>query len=549
MSEESGRRVGRRRRSGTNAPPVWFGFPFAGGGLFALILGLTVDDREITGSRLPFIAVGLLFFVVGIALVWTSLRANRLEHRGPRVNVGAFDVERFTRSPMGVFVDFVAAPLAGVAFLGLAVFLLFSPAFPFAIIAGFFGILMLKGAAVTIRRGISTTLATVGPDGLWTPELGKVPWSELAELRIEDATGVGGRKNTGTAVYRRLGIVPRSPQLIANAPGRDAVGMVKGFGSLMNTIRPGANLSDPSRLAPYGISAHEIEQPFEEVVRSIQRFAEVVGAEVALGDGTRLVEAAGVAEPEPASQVAAPAAPSLFDAVGLPAPALAGTSVLSGTPFAPVERAPAAAPESRTFTRTGGPIGTFGIISDVATVLPWIGLPGISLVIFPAAFLLDPQAEFSPMLLVVFAFMLIPLGFAAYGISLLLDMPARWRIRRDDPNVLKIDGNGIELTGMGRLRWTEIEAVRVINSNRPTGEYSPQISRLEIVPRDRSRLATRPVWDRRRDAWRSFIRRLKPVGNRSPVEPCFALDFDLLDANPNEVIDLIARYRVVEDET
>jgi hypothetical protein len=537
-------RVGRRRHRGSNAPPVWFGIPFAGAGLLVLVLGLTTRGAPVA-FIVPF---GLLFFVVGVALVWTSLRARNAETPKSRINVGPLDVERFTRSPMQVFVDLIAAPLGGIGFLVAAVISL--PTIIGPIMFGFFGILMLRGAAVTIRRGIGTTIATVGPDGIWTPELGQLAWPEIAELRVEDFRGIGGSNNNAVVGYARLGIVPRSAELAERAPGRGAIGMARGFMSLVNTVRPGTDLSDPSKLAPYGITASELEQPFADVVRSVQRFAPVAGAEAALGDGTRVVEDAG-----PAAAVAEPAvvppAPSLSEGLAAISPALAGASVLSGTPFVPsgsASASPAAPAEARTFLRSGGPIGTFGMIGDLAGALPWVAFPVVFVTLFVGVTLLDADSTFNPVMLIAFAFLLVPVGFFAYGISLLLALPARWRIRRGDPQVLTVDSDGIDLRGMGRLRWAEIEDVRVVNSDRPTGEGSPNIPRLEIVPRDRSRLVSRSVWDRRRDAWRSFLRRLKPFGDRSPVEPRYGIDFDLLDANPNDVIDLIARYRVVEDE-
>lgn len=545
---EASRRVGRRRRATSFAPPVWFGIPFVGAGLLTLVLGLTTDlttDIEPGVALVATIGFGLLFSLVGVALVWTSLRARGAETSKSRVNVGALEVERFTRSPMRVFVDLVVAPIAGVGFLVAAVVSL--PTIIGPIMFGFFGILMLRGAAVTVRRGIGTTIATVGPDGIWTPELRQLAWSEIAELRVEDATGVGGTNNTATATYRRLGILPKSAELAARAPGRGAMGMVRGYMSLANTIRPGSNLSDPTKLAPYGIQAAELEQPFADVVRSVQRFASVTGAEVAFGDGTREVEGAGpaVAVADPA---AVPAAPNLFEAVGLPSPSFGGTSVLSGTPFVPVEAAVVAPSESRTFLRRGGPIGTVGFIGDLGTTLPWIVLPAVFVVMFVAVSLVSETTS-GPGLLFVLPFMLIPAVFAGYGILQLLALPARWRMRSGDAQLLTVDAEGIDLRGMGRLRWAEIEDVRAVGSNRPTGEDSPSIPRLEIIPRDRSRLADRPVWDRRRDAYRSFLRRLKPFGDRSPIQPVFGIDLDLIDADPNEVIDLVARYRVVEDDT
>jgi len=499
-------------------------------------------------SLVGVIGIGLLFSVVGVVLVWTSLRARGAEAPKTRTNVGSDDVERFTRSPMRVFVDLVAAPIAGLAFLGVAIAILFTPAFLGSIVFGFFGILMLQGAAVTVRRGIGMTVATVGPGGIWTPELGQLPWSEIAELRIEDATGIGGANNTTTTTYRRLGIVPRSQALIENAPGRGAMGMARAFISFVNTIRPGTGLSDPTTLAPYGIQAYETEQPFADVVSSVQRFAPVAGAEVALGDGTRLVAGDGAAAwvANPAAQ---PAAPSLLEALAAPSPTFPATTVLAGTPFVPAVAAPATAAESRTFVRSGGPIGTLGLIRDIGMSLPWVVLPGVFLVTFPAVMLLSPDTRLTPGLLMALAVLLMPLGFAAYGVLQILALPARWRLRSGDPELLTVDVDGIDLRGMGRLAWDEIEDVRVVASNRPTAEDAPSRPRLEIVPRDRSRLANRPVWDQRHDAWRSFLRRLNPFGDRSPVQPVFGIDLDLIDANADEAIDLIARYRIVEDET
>ncbi|MCI0582422.1 MAG: hypothetical protein L0227_05920 [Chloroflexi bacterium] len=543
MDAEPGRRVGRRRQQGSSAPPIWFGLPFAGGGLLLLFLGLSTPGAPVV-FIVPF---GALFVAVGVGLVWTSYRARANETSKPRINVGPLEVERFTRSPMQVLVDFVLGPIGGVAFLVVAVISL--PTIIGPIVFGFFGILLLRGAAVTVRRGLRPTVATVGPGGIWTPELGReLPWSEIAELRVEDAYGIGGSNNNAVVGYRRLGIVPRSSELIETAPGRGAMGMARGFMSLINTIRPGTGLSDPMLLAPYAIQGYEIEQPFAEVVRSVQRFAPVANAEIALGDGTRVLETVGAAPPLPPSPTAVAAAPDLLEGLGVSLPSLGGTSLLTGRPLVPSAAAPVAAPESRTFLRDGGPIGGFAYLGEIGTVLPWIVMPGIFLVGFTAVSLFS-SGPANGLFFVSLPFLLIPLGFAAYGISLLLVMPARWRIRSGDPGVLTIDADGVDLRGMGRLRWVEIEEVRVVDSGRPTGEGSPSIPRIEIVPRDPARLRTRSVWDRRSDAWRSFMRRLKPFGDRSPIEPFFAIDLDLLDANPNEVIDLIARYRVVDDQT
>ena len=169
-------------------------------------------------------------------------------------------------------------------------------------------------------------------------------------------------------------------------------------------------------------------------------------------------------------------------------------------------------------------------------------LGGFAVVLFQA------RGAFSSVL-VALPFLLIPIGFVVYGLGLALRVPIRQRFRTGGSELLTIDADGIDMRGMGRLRWSEIDDVRAVDSGLPTGEGSPSIRRLEIVPRDPRRFGDRPRAERWYDAYRSFLRRLKPFGDRSPIERSFGLDMDLLDESSDEVLDLIARYRVVDDQT
>jgi hypothetical protein len=262
------------------APPLWFGLVFAGVGGFTLLLGIGNWD-------LPLVLFGLFFGSVGAALALTTITAGRGRRpfrRGERGRLvarapggAAASVEVFTRSPMRILVDLALAPFGGVLFLGGAfLFLGLGPMFWIgSLVFGFFGVFMLWGATITMRRGVRRAVAEVGPDGLWTPELPRrLAWSEIERLEVEAAVAPAG--DSGLAVYGRLAIWPRDGGLAVAAPGRGAIGMARFFTRLVNSAAPGG-LSDPSKMAPFGIQAYEIEQDFGELLRSVGRYAEVVG--------------------------------------------------------------------------------------------------------------------------------------------------------------------------------------------------------------------------------------------------------------------------------
>ena len=202
---------------------------------------------------------------------------------------GSVDV--FTRSPIRILVDLVFTPMGALLFLGLAVFLAITLG-PLGLIGsavfGFFGLFMLFASVVTMRRGVRRAVAEVGPEGLWTPDLPRrLAWSEIDHLELEDAVGTAG----DLVIYRRLGIWPRDPALATRARGRRGLRMARGFTQVVNTMYPGPGLSDPARMAPFGIQAYDLEQDFGELVRSVEQYTKVVGVERGAEDAapTRLV--------------------------------------------------------------------------------------------------------------------------------------------------------------------------------------------------------------------------------------------------------------------
>lgn len=551
---------GRRRRDPNTAPPFWFGIPFLGIGLLVLVLGIAVwtgqaPDVQSEAPPWVLVAIGGIFALVGAALLATSIRARRhAPQTGPDAAAtvaapsGSLKTDHFTRSPMRVLVDLVMAPLFGVAFLGMAVFVLLNTPIGFLLawVPAFFGVLLLAGAAVSVRRGLGLRLAEVGPAGIWTRDMGRLAWSEVEELRIEDSRGVTSRRDSSAvAIYRRLGIVPKDPTRAERAPGRAALALARWFVRLMNSLRPAAALSDPTALAPFGLNAYELEQPFDRLVASVERYMPVSASAVV------------------------PAAPALVSGLGsvLAGPSL-GTSILSGLPAieegstatgsstevempddgesggAPVDQ------PSRSFRRRSGliPLGALGMVGDLGSAIPWLLLPSIFLVVFPVVTFASGE-PLSPAIIVAVPFLFIPLGFLVYGIGQVLQIPIRRRFREGDPELLVVDADGIDMRGMGRLGWAEIAQVRAVNSGRPTSEGAPNIPRLEIVPRDLRRVADLPRADRWYESYRNVIRRLNPFDDGRPSDPAFRLDFDLLAASPDEVLDLIARYTLVDDRT
>ena len=268
-------------------PPAWLGIPFLAVGVLSIGFGVAAatgslpQDWSVSGDPIIAIAVGAVFSLGGAGLAWTSLRARRLRAAAPRPatepGIGALDTARFTRSPMRMLVDLVLTPVGGLAFLGFAVVLLRHGGveMAFAILPAFFGSLLLLASLVSVRRGTRLEIGEVGPEGLWIPELGRLSWSGIGQVRVEESRGISGAYNRGTAVYRRLGIVPRDPDLARRAPGGPAAALAGAYVRMLNRIRPDVDMSDPGARAPFGIEETELEQPFEDLIRSVERYAPV----------------------------------------------------------------------------------------------------------------------------------------------------------------------------------------------------------------------------------------------------------------------------------
>ncbi|HET9435313.1 MAG TPA: hypothetical protein VFO50_00515, partial [Candidatus Limnocylindrales bacterium] len=515
----------------------------------------------------------------------------------------AFGNYRFTRSPMRIVVDLLGAPIGAIAFLGAAV-VMFGQAgsdVTFAVgalVFGFFGLLMAAGALVTVRRGVRSTVLEVGPSGIWLPEMGRLAWDAIRVVRVEDTLGAGGTARRAQG-YARLGIHPRDPALAARAPGGLARGMTGAFFGFIRLARPSVRTPDIAALAPFGIAAYELEQPLDAAVSLVGRWVPVLDPEGTLLAGP--LPTPGAAESAAIPGIAPAAVMADPDAVADPSTALAGLLAGSGAPFMattgptsaattpaaatsgpraapdrpadagrsrealvrslfapPAASSPASGPAAPSLVAAVGGgngraayrrrgIAALGAFADLARALVFLVLPLIVVVVFVGVGAGDGVAGF------VF-FGLFPIALASIfvlaGVPALLEALGRLQLGTDDEDALVVDDTGIEMTGMGRLGWDEIAEIRVGDADVVEGSHHshPDRPRLEIVPRDLARLEARPWAARAYDAFVGRRRRLVPWGDRPPRPGAFSLSLDLLDADPDEVIDRIARYRVVVEE-
>jgi hypothetical protein len=202
---------------------------------------------------------------------------------------------------------------------------------------------------------------------------------------------------------------------------------------------------------------------------------------------------------------------------------------------APTPPAAAAAPVS--FARR--PWLLARAVSAFLGALVWVGFPISFMVIWVAAGSRDMPL---PIMLLPLT---VVLPFVVVGADPLLRSLVRFGIARGPETVLTVAPDGITLQETLRIRWGAIAAVRL--EGLASGE-TPDRPRLDIVPRDASLVARRPWVERLWDRSRRALRAIKPFGDRRPLSPTIAVDLHDLDADPDEILDLIDRFRRIEIE-
>lgn len=512
---------------------------------------------------LGLLAFGVLCAPLGAGLIVTSLRRRGTEAVGGGAGSGPVavgGVYRFMRPPVRIVVDFLGPLIGAVVFLGAAGAMLANArSEPLLAIMGlgfgFFGLLMASGVPAMLRRGIRGTLLEISPTGLWTPESGHLRWAEIRRIVLEDAALVATRtgrvrsRATGSG-YRRLGIFPADPERAAHAPGGVARTLVRAFAAFAHPFAPAASrVTAIDQLAPFGIYEFELEVPLESIVPLVARHVPVVDAtgrfvreadaerfadRVGAGDGTltpeRLAALDRALDPRAPTRAADATRPSTSTLVADDRSGSGGWRGPRGGPDLIL-------PPARSVSYTRKPWLMARGVSELVGALTWIGFPVFFLIAWVA---IGSGGMPIPVLLLPLT---VVLPFVIAGIDPLLRSLVRFAIARGPETVLTVTPDAVTIQETLRIGWGAIAAVRL--GGLGSGE-TPDRPRLEIVPHDASLVARRPwaerVWDRSRRA----LRAIKPFGDRSPIPPTIAIDLHDLDGDPDEILDLIDRFRRVE---
>jgi hypothetical protein len=221
----------------------------------------------------------------------------------------------FQRPTSRVVVDLLGAPIGAALFLGVAWLLAsgrlqpdegdplatLAARFIFPFLFAAFGLLMAAGVPAALRRGFRRTVLRIGPDGMWTPEMGQLAWDEIADVRLETVQGFAGGEDDDSgavaslgsatyhdggsrgkeipiATYRRLGIVPRD-QARAEAVRRSLGWRITaGILNAARSMRPRARVQNLDDIAPFGVYAYDIGGALAPAVDAVQAYRDVTGA-------------------------------------------------------------------------------------------------------------------------------------------------------------------------------------------------------------------------------------------------------------------------------
>lgn len=567
-----------RRRQGQTIP-IWFGVLFAVVGGTFFFIGLPIIGAE--GLPFPasllFSGVGALFAIVGIALVIASIRQARraVDPRAlllPVARASADGRYHFQRPVARVALDTVGAPVGAIVFLAGAV--VFSGQIGSdgrAIVGvaafGFFGLLMAAGAVTTLRQGIHRDALVVGSDGVWTAASGLLRWSSVRAVRIEDAGLVrSGVVRSRVSGYRRIAIDPRDARLADRAPGGVARGLVQGYVEFLRRLGPRARLNDPAALSPFGVYEFELSVPLETIVPVIAPHVPVLGVDgrfVRPEDEARFPDRPDLPhQPSPtrlpgASAGAATSGPGLSAAdvrridasIGSGPVASSGTGPtapnagLFSTPSIRREHPPIVATSEASLQRTV----SFDRRAGSAVGALWVVWRSVTYVLLPPVVIAAMSVAVRPPWGIVLVMALIASVFVIAGLGPLLEAIVRLRLERGPSTVLTVGPEGIGIHGRPPIPWAEIMAVRLEQTHLVEGDEGDyDRPRLEIVPRDPRRLEERSATEREAERLRERSRVIRFWDRRPSPPAAFRVDLDTLDANPDDVIDLVDLHRRVE---
>lgn len=300
----------------------------------------------------------------------------------------------------------------------------------------------------------------VGPDGMRLPEMGGLPWHEIASVRLETMHGVGGG---GRAVvsYRRLGVVPRDPRLEPSLGSQIGWGIFGLYAALVRTIAPGTpfGVDDP---APFGVGEPTLSPAeFDTLLATTRRYVTVV--DVAAERARRRAPgwAARAARKDPLT-VADIAALDAGLAVGSTRADAGAVAILDGAGAEPPPRAVFTAPHRSLV---------------VLAVRAVAALAGIA--IFYSAFVPAAGRGAPPVFLLMLAVPAVIILIAGLR-PLLAELRRRRRIGASR-SILEIGPDGIRLLASGLVAWPDVADVRAERVGFTSGSDGPPLERWRLV--------------------------------------------------------------------
>ena len=406
---------------------------------------------------------------------------------------------------MRILVDLILAPVGAIAFLALAVFLATGTIAvdPVGRVVGFlgfgfFGVLMAVGALMTIRRGVRRVIIEIGPDGAWTPDMGRLTWSEIAEVRLESMRAPSRGDMPTTTRYLRLGILPKDTALASRPALRLATGMTNAFLGLVRRIAPSVRLG-PTDLAPYGVTDYELEDSIEQVVDAARKYVVVIDADErrARENAPRWAAAAvsGAATPPIVDADLRALDATLAPVVTKPAPA---ATPAAGEPMA----APAASPRA-TFRRPA--LQPLMVLADA--------VKGLSIVVIPIVFGFALTLIGNVPIWFLAVFLVIPTLFLVFSVRQLRATVGRLRRAFGDAETMAVGPDGVWLPELGRVPWSDVTEIRTQRGSSLIGSGGGSVELWRLVFAGRGREAS--------------------------------VDADQLDAPFDDVIDLVRFYHPV----
>jgi hypothetical protein len=261
------------------------------------VIDVAYDPSNPTDARVVGGLMGILWIIIAaigsvmvivaaaIALITRGGQADGGLLTGRAVPGDTTGRLRFVRGGSYALLQLLGQWVGGIVLLSLTVFLLLQgwPAMLFALISGFFAMFLLLGGTAELGRALDPRVIEVGRDGVWLPGLGERRWSDFADVRLETFSGPSGRGVSGAfgrrdtiTTYRRLGFVPRDPELARRRRLAERLAGLMAMGSYGVTARIAG--SQPIDLALFGVLEPELGR------EAFERLLEAVRVHVSLGE-------------------------------------------------------------------------------------------------------------------------------------------------------------------------------------------------------------------------------------------------------------------------